>query len=178
MNLKERYNKEIIPNLQKELNEKNVFSVPSVKKISISVGISSSRKDSKYLETVTNTLTKISGQKPVSTLAKKSVSGFKIREGMVVGQRVTLRGERMWSFLEKLLSFTFPRVTDFRGISSKMIDGNGNLSIGFKEYLSFPEISPDDIEQLHGVQVTITTNAGTYERGLALFKELGFPFKQ
>lgn len=178
MSLRERYNKEIVPALKQELQEKNVMAVPKVLKVSVSVGISASQKDSKYLETVQHVLTRITGQKPVDAKAKKSISGFKIRDGMVVGKHVTLRGEKMWSFLEKLVNVTFPRVTDFRGISTKIIDKTGNLSVGFKEYLPFPEISPDEVERVCGIQVTVTTNAGTYDRGLALFKALGFPFQK
>lgn len=176
MTLKERYAKEIAPNLMKSLGEKNVMALPRIKQVSISVGIQSTQKDAKFIETVEQTLRRITGQKPVDTLAKKSVSGFKVREGMVVGKRVTLRGERMWSFLTRLLFFTFPRITDFRGISAKNIDATGNLTVGFREYLPFPEIRPDEVERVHGLQIVVSTNAGTRERGLALFKELGFPF--
>lgn len=178
MILRERYNKEILPALQKELGDKNMLSLPRVKKISVSVGIPASQKDSKFLETVDHVLSRITGQKPVDAKAKKSISGFKIREGMVVGKHVTLRGEKMWSFLEKLINVTFPRVTDFRGISPKVIDKSGNLSVGFREYLPFPEISPDEVERVCGIQVTVTTDARTYERALALFKQLGFPFQK
>ncbi|MBU2566117.1 50S ribosomal protein L5 [Patescibacteria group bacterium] len=178
MMLKERYQKEIVPQLMKELGDTNRMAIPGIKQISLSVGISSTQKDSKYLETIDKTLRRISGQKAVETKAKKSISGFKVREGMVVGKRVTLRGDMMWSFLEKLLTFTFPRITDFRGITTKIIDKSGNISIGFKEYLPFPEISPDEVEHVHGLQVTVTAkNAGSKERGLALYKALGFPFK-
>jgi large subunit ribosomal protein L5 len=178
MNLKERYNKEIIPVLKTELDEKNVMALPKVLKVSVSVGISANQKDSKFSETVEKVLTSITGQKPVEAKAKKSISGFKIRDGMIVGKHVTLRGEKMWSFLEKLVNVTFPRVTDFRGISPKIIDRTGNLSVGFKEYLPFPEISPDEVERVCGIQVTVTTNAGSYDRGLVLFKALGFPFQK
>jgi large subunit ribosomal protein L5 len=177
MTLKERYDKEIVPKLMQTLGEKNRMAVPSIKKVTIGVGISAGQKDAKFAETVEQTLRRITGQKPVDTLAKKSVSGFKVREGMVVGKKVTLRGQQMWSFLAKLLIFTFPRITDFRGISSKYVDATGNLSVGFKEYLAFPEIRPDEVERVHGLQVVITTDAGSKERGLALFKELGFPFQ-
>ena len=177
MKLKERYQKEIVPHLMKALNEKNRMAVPSVTSITLSVGIQSTQKDAKFIDTIEQTLRRITGQKPVDTLAKKSISGFKVREGMVVGKRVTLRGERMWSFLEKLLTFTFPRITDFRGIPQKNLDKGGNISIGFREYLAFPEIRPDEVERVHGLQVTITTTAGTRERGLAMFKALGFPFQ-
>ena len=176
MTLKERYSKEIVPHLMKALGEKNPMAVPAIKMVTVAVGIQSTQKDAKFIDTIEQTLTRITGQKPVDTKAKKSVSGFKVREGMVVGKRVTLRGERMWSFLAKLLTFTFPRITDFRGISAKYIDSTGNLSVGFREYLSFPEIRPDEVERVHGLQIVVTTNAGTRERGLALFKELGFPF--
>jgi large subunit ribosomal protein L5 len=176
MTLKERYAKEIAPNLMKALAEKNRMAIPGIKQVTVSVGIQSTQKDAKFIETIEQTLRRITGQKPVDTKAKKSISGFKVREGMVVGKKVTLRGERMWSFLTRLLFFTFPRITDFRGISSKNIDATGNLTVGFREYLPFPEIRPDEVERVHGLQVVVTTNAGTRERGLALFKELGFPF--
>jgi len=176
MTIKERYIKEIVPKLMQELGETNRNAIPRVKKITLSVGISSGQKDAKYHDAVERTLARISGQKPINTLAKKSVAGFKVREGMVVGKMVTLRGERMWSFLERLLTFAFPRITDFRGISKKNVDRTGNLSVGFREYLPFPEIRPDEVEQVHGLQVTVTTDAGSYERGMVLFKELGFPF--
>ncbi|MBD3281713.1 50S ribosomal protein L5 [Candidatus Uhrbacteria bacterium] len=178
MNLRERYNKEIVPALQKELGATNVHSVPKVLKVTVSVGIPAAQKDSKFIETVEHVLSRVTGQKPVDAKAKKSISGFKIRDGMVVGKYVTLRGEKMWSFLEKLVNVTFPRVTDFRGISTKVIDKTGNLSVGFREYLPFPEISPDEVERVCGIQVTITTDAGDYEKGLALFKQLGFPFQK
>ncbi len=176
MTLKERYAKEIVPALQKSLGDKSRMAVPGVLKVSLSVRISSSQKDAKFLETVDQTLRRISGQQSVETKAKKSVSGFKVREGMTVGRVVTLRGARMWDFMEKLLMFTFPRITDFRGISKKHIDANGNLTVGFREYLPFPEIRPDEVERVHGVQVTVATNARTKARGLALFEALGFPF--
>ena len=176
MTLKERYDKEIVPKLMKDLGENNRMAMPAVKCITVAVGISASQKDAKFSDTVEQTLTRITGQKPVDTKAKKSVSGFKVREGMVVGKKVTLRGKRMWSFLTKMLNFTFPRITDFRGISAKGIDATGNLSVGFREYLPFPEIRPDEVERVHGLQIVITTNAKTRERGRALFKELGFPF--
>ena len=176
MMLKERYDKQIVPKLLKDLGDKSRMAVPGIKSVTLAVGLSASQKDAKFAETAEQTLRRISGQKPVDTKAKKSVSGFKVREGMVVGKKVTLRGERMWSFLAKLLDFTFPRITDFLGISAKNIDQTGNLTVGFKEYLSFPEIRPDEVERVHGLQIVVTTNARTRERGLALFKELGFPF--
>ncbi len=176
MKLKEQFTKEIAPALAKDLGIKNPMSVPRVTAITIAVGLSQGVKDAKVTETAENVLTRIAGQKPVKTKAKKSISNFKIRQGMTVGMRVTLRGERMWSFLDKLLNVTFPRIRDFRGISSKIVDARGNLTVGFREFLPFPEISPDEVERIHGLQVTITTTAGDRAKGLALAKALGFPF--
>jgi large subunit ribosomal protein L5 len=176
MMLKERYKKEIVPALMKDLGTKNVMAVPSVTRVTLSVGLSQGIKDPKVLETVERTLTRISGQKPVRTKAKKSIASFKIREGMIVGMMVTLRGQRMWDFLTRLLDTTFPRIRDFRGISTKLVDAQGNISIGFRENLAFPEIRPDEVERIHGLQVTVTTTAGSREAGLALLKALGFPF--
>ena len=176
MNIKERYQKEIAPQLKQELGIKNVMALPRVKKVTLSVGLSQGIKDPKVLDTVEQTLTRITGQKPVKTKAKKSIASFKIREGMVVGMMVTLRGQRMWDFLTRLTTTTFPRIRDFRGISPKLIDKQGNISIGFRENLSFPEIRPDEVERVHGFQVTVTTTAESYDRGLKLFKALGFPF--
>lgn len=177
MNLKERYQKEIAPQLASELGVKNRLALPRVEKVTISVGLSQGNKDPKVLDTVEQTLTRITGQKPVKTKAKKSIASFKIREGMVVGMMVTLRGQRMWDFLTRLTTTTFPRVRDFRGISSKLVDKQGNISIGFRENLAFPEIRPDEVERVHGLQITVTTTAGSKERGLKLFKALGFPFQ-
>lgn len=176
MTLKERYNKEIVAQLKKELGETNIMALPKVQKVVVSVGLSAS-KDAKLIETVEQTLTRITGQKPVKTKAKKSIASFKIREGMTVGMMVTLRGDRMWDFLTKLIHVTFPRVRDFRGISKKIVDAQGNLSIGFREHIAFPEIRSDEVERLHGIQVTVTTTAGTRERGQKLFEALGFPFQ-
>lgn len=177
MTLKERYQKEIAPSLLATDGLKNVNAAPKVTKVVISVGLSQGIKDPKVLETVEQTLKRITGQKPVRTKAKKSIANFKIRQGMVVGMMVTLRGNRMWDFLTKLIHTTFPRIRDFRGISSKIVDDRGNLSVGFREHLSFPEIRSDEVERIHGLQVTVSTTAGTKERGRALFKALGFPFQ-
>ena len=177
MTLKERYQQVIVPALQTELGIKNRMAVPKVTKVVLSVGLSQSAKDPKVAEMVETTLRRISGQRPVKTKAKKSIASFKVREGMVVGTMVTLRGDRMWDFLSKLTQVTFPRIRDFRGISSKVVDTQGNLSVGFKEHLSFPEIHSDEVERLHGLQVTVTTTAGTRAIGTRLFKALGFPFQ-
>jgi large subunit ribosomal protein L5 len=175
--LKEQYQTQIVPALREQFAIKNAMAVPKVTKVMIAVGLSQAIKDPKVMETVEQTLVRITGQKPVRTKAKKSIASFKIREGMVVGMMVTLRGPRMWDFLTKLTRVTFPRIRDFRGISAKCIDAQGSASIGFRENLSFPEIRPDEVERVHGLQITITTTAGTKERGLALLKALGFPFQ-
>jgi large subunit ribosomal protein L5 len=172
MTLKERYQAEIRPKLMQDLGIKNVMAAPKVTKVTVSVGLSQAIKDPKVLEVIERTLTRITGQKPVKTKAKKSIASFKIREGMMV----TLRGDRMWDFLTRFTQFTFPRIRDFRGISDKTVDARGNLSIGFRENLAFPEIRTDEVERVHGLQVTVSSTAGTRKNGLALFKALGFPF--
>lgn len=177
MTLKERYIKEIAPALAKDFGIKNPLAVPKVTAVTVAIGASHGLKDPKFLDSAESTLRRITGQKPVRTKAKKSIASFKIRQGMVVGMRVTLRGPRMWHFLEKFLRVTFPRIRDFRGISAKLIDGRGNISIGFREFLPFPEIRPDEVERVHGLQVTVSTTAQTPEKGQALLKALGFPFK-
>ncbi len=177
MTLQEHFTKDIVPQLKKELELTNSHSVPCIRKIVLSVGIPVSQKDSKILETVEQNLERITGQKPVRTKAKKSIANFKIREGMVVGVMVTLRGPRMWDFLGRLINVTFPRIRDFRGLSPKLVDAQGNVTIGFREHLAFPEIRSDEVEKIHGLQVTITTTAGTRERGFKLLKALGFPWQ-
>jgi len=177
MTLKERFNSDIVPALKKELGLKNVMAVPRVSYVTVAVGLSPGLKDPKFSETAESVLQRITGQKPVKTKAKKSISNFKIRQGMVVGMRVTLRGPRMWHFLDKLLNVTFPRTRDFRGLSAKLVDATGNVTVGFKEFLPFPEIKPDEVERIHGLQVTITTTAGRRDVGIALLRRLGFPFK-
>ena len=175
--LRETYDKKIVPALMERFGYKNRMAVPKLKLVSVNVGMSTNLlKDPKIPETVETTLTRITGQKPVKTLAKKSIASFKVREGQNIGMKVTLRGDRMWHFLEKLIHVTFPRVRDFRGISPKLVDKQGNFSIGFKEYIAFPEIRSDEIEKLHGVQVTVSTTAKTREEGLELFRLMGFPF--
>jgi large subunit ribosomal protein L5 len=175
--LREIYDTKIIPSLMQELGVKNRMAVPHLKSVSVNVGMTVNQlKEPKFVEAVELTLTRITGQRPVKTLAKKSIASFKIRQGMVIGQKVTLRGARMWHFLEKLINVTLPRIRDFRGISDKLVDKQGNLSIGFKEYIAFPEIRSDEVERLHGLQVVVSTDAGDRKRGLALFRQMGFPF--
>ncbi|MEN9558085.1 MAG: hypothetical protein RL141_454 [Candidatus Parcubacteria bacterium] len=176
MNLQQRYLKEIAPALATAFGLENPMAVPVLKKVTLSVGISSKQKDPKLIETAEAVLARIAGQQPVQTKAKVSISNFKIRKGQVVGLKVTLRGARMWDFVERLANITFPRVRDFRGVDQKTVDQTGNFSYGFAEYLAFPEIRADEVERLHGIEVTITTNAGTRERGLALFRAVGIPF--
>ncbi|MFH1315104.1 MAG: 50S ribosomal protein L5 [Candidatus Uhrbacteria bacterium] len=176
--LQEQYKKEVIPALQEEFGIKNINAVPKIEKVTLNVGLGSGIKDAKYQEIVEDTLKRISGQKPVANKARISVAGFKIREGMIVGMKVTLRGKRMWDFIDKLVNVTFPRISDFRGIGPKAIDQNGNFSYGFKEHVAFPEIRPDEIETIHGLEVNITTSATNYDQGMLLFKKLGFPFKK
>lgn len=174
--LKEKYNKEVIPAMKEKFGYKNDLQVPKLLKVTLNVGIGKNLKDDNFIEHVEKVLSRITGQKPVKTKAKKSISNFKIREGMTVGVSVVLRGNRMYDFMDKLISVTLPRVRDFRGISPKKVDNNGNLNIGFKEFISFPEISSDEIEQLFGLEVAITTFAESKEIGYELLKLFGFPF--
>ncbi len=176
VNLYEKYKKEIVPALKKELGLKNVMQVPKIQKIVLNAGIGRFVKEPRFIENVENTLTKISGQKPMRTKAKKSISNFKTREGMEIGVAVTLRGVKMYQFLEKLLSITLPRVRDFRGLSEKSFDKNGNYAIGFKENLAFPEIKADELEKIHGLQIIINTNAKNKVAGKALLTHIGLPF--
>jgi len=166
-----------MPALMKELGIVNLMAAPTIDKITLNVGLSASNKDPKLAETVAATLERISGQKPVETKAKQSIASFKTREGMVVGMKVTLRGMRMYDFLEKFVNVTLPRVRDFRGIPAKSVDKNGNLSVGFKEHIAFPEIRPDEVEKLHGIEVVFTAKAKNREAGVALWKAIGFPFQ-
>ena len=176
VNLYEKYKKEVVPALQKELGYKNVMQVPKIKKVIINAGIGRFVKEPRYIDNVENTLTKITGQKPMRTKAKKSMSNFKIREGMEIGVAVTLRGARMYQFLDKLVAITLPRVRDFRGLSDKSFDKNGNYTIGFKENLAFPEIKAEELEKIHGLQIIINTNVKNKAEGKALLINMGFPF--
>lgn len=176
--LKIKYQKESVPALEAKFGYKNIFAVPRVEKVVVSAGLSQGLKDAKFLDIVEETLRKITGQKPIKTLAKKSIANFKIRQGMPVGMVVTLRGSRMYDFLDKLINITFPRVRDFRGLSSELMDKSGNLSVGFKDDICFPEIKSEEIEKMHGLQVTVRTTAKSKEEGLELLKLLGFPFRE
>lgn len=176
VNLYEKYKKEVVPALQKEFGYKNVMQVPKIKKVVINAGIGRFVKEPRYIDNVESTLSKITGQKPMRTKSKKSISNFKIREGMEIGVAVTLRGARMYQFLDKLVSITFPRVRDFRGLSEKSFDGNGNYAVGFKENLAFPEIKAEELEKIHGLQIIINTSAKNKIEGKALLIHMGFPF--
>ena len=177
-NLKKTYNKTVIPALQKEFGYKNVFQVPRIRKVVLNVGLGSRIKDKEHVATVKKTLERITGQKSVETKAKKSISNFKIREGMVIGIKVTLRNNRMWDFLERLVKVTLPRVRDFRGISAESFDDNGNYSLGFKEHVAFTEIDQDEVESIHGLELTVTIDTKDKKASKYLLTTLGFPFKQ
>jgi large subunit ribosomal protein L5 len=178
MQIKEQYRTKGIPALQQLFGYKNIHQVPTLKKISINIGLGRGVEDAKVAEVVEKTLLRIAGQKPVKTIARKSISGFKIRKGQVVGFMVTLRGKRMWDFIDKLVQISFPRMRDFRGLSRNGCDGRGGYSIGFKEHTAFPEIRSDELEVVHGLQVSIATTAKNSEQTLALLKQLGFPLKE
>lgn len=177
LKIKEKFNKEVVPSLKEKFGYKNAFAIPRIEKVIVNVGTGKGLQDAKFNEVVEATLQRITGQKPVKTAAKKSISNFKIREGLVVGMMTTLRGQRMYDFLEKLVNVTLPRIRDFRGLSEKSVDPQGNLTIGFKEHIAFPEIKSDEVEKIHGLQVTVVTSAKSREEGLELFKLLGFPFQ-
>jgi large subunit ribosomal protein L5 len=178
MRLEELYKKKIVPELKKELGLKNNLEVPRLSKVVLNVGFGRHSKEKAYIATVVDSLTRITGQKPILTKAKKSISSFKIREGMVIGASVTLRGKRMYDFVEKLIHVSFPRVRDFRGISAKGVDRQGNLTVGFKEHLAFPEIKADEVENIFGLEISLPTSTSDQKAGLKLFELMGFPFKE
>ena len=177
MSLQETYTTSIVPKLKSELGIRNILGVPRMTRVVINVGVGKNFRDDKDIEYIEKTLTRIVGQKPIRTMAKKSISSFKVRQGMVVGLVATLHGKRMYDFVEKLVHVTLPRVRDFRGLDMKAVDDHGNFTIGFKEHITFPEIHSDEVERIHGLEVSMVTNAKKREYGLALFKALGFPFK-
>ncbi len=178
MTLYEKYKKEIVPAIQKELNMKNVMQVPKIKKVVVNAGIGRFVKEANFIDNVEKNLARITGQKPIRTRAKKAISNFKIREGQEIGVTVTLRGKRMYDFIEKLTRITFPRVRDFHGISDKSFDKRGNYTIGFKETVAFPEIKMDEIDKMHGLQLIINTTAKNRAEGRALLTHMGFPFSK
>lgn len=176
--LKEVYRSEVVPALIKEFGYKNVMEVPRITKITLNMGVGEAVGDKKQLENAVADLEKISGQKPVVTKARKSVAGFKVREGFPIGCKVTLRGERMWEFLERLVDIAIPRVRDFRGLNPRSFDGRGNYSMGVREQIIFPEIDYDKIDKIRGMDITITTTARTNEEGAALLRAFSFPFRK
>ena len=177
-NLKAKYEEEVKKVLQEEFKYENVHQIPKLNKIVLNMGVGEACHNSKLAETIVNQLTKISGQKALSTKAKKSIAAFKLREGMPVGAMVTLRGERMYDFLQKLICVVLPRIRDFRGISTKSFDGRGNYTLGLKEQSLFPEISYDELDAVHGMNISIITTANTDEEARALLRALGMPFKK
>ena len=174
--VKEKYNQEIKTNLQKKLGLSNAMEVPRIKKITVNMGVGEAVQDKKTIEKAVTDLEKLAGQKVVITRAKKSVASFKIREGMPIGAKVTLRRERMYEFLDRLINVALPRVRDFRGISPKSFDGRGNFALGIKEQIIFPEINYDRVEQIRGMDVVICTTAKTDEEARALLTEFNMPF--
>ncbi len=176
--MKEVYKNEVLPALQKEFNYQSVMQVPQIEKITLNMGVGEALADKKLLENAVADLEKLSGQKPVTTKARKSVAGFKVREGYPIGCKVTLRGERMWEFFERLVGIAIPRIRDFRGLNSKSFDGRGNYSMGVKEQIIFPEIDYDKIDKIRGLDITITTSAKTDDEGRALLRAFNFPFKK
>lgn len=175
--LKTRYNEELKAKLQQELGLKNVMEIPRITKITLNMGVGAAATDKKILEGALADMTLIAGQKPVVTLARKSIAGFKIRDGWPIGCKVTLRGEQMYEFLDRLISIAIPRIRDFRGFSTKSFDGRGNYSMGLKEQIVFPEIDFDKIDRIRGLDITITTSARNDDEGRALMRAFGFPFK-
>ncbi|MFZ5810284.1 MAG: 50S ribosomal protein L5 [Chloroflexota bacterium] len=176
--LKERYLNEVAPTLKKTLNLQNVMQVPKVKKVVVNVGVGEALDNPKALEAAVEDITKITGQKPIITKARKSIANFKLREGRAIGIKVTLRGERMWDFLDRLMNVALPRVRDFRGVPADAFDGRGNYTLGLREQLVFPEIDYDKIDKLRGLEISIVTSARNDEEGRQLLKLLGMPFKK
>jgi len=177
MILKERY-EEIVPALKKALNIENVMDVPRIQKVVVNIGVGEALENAKALEGAVNDLTQITGQKPIITRARKSIANFKLREGSPIGTKVTLRGRRMWPFLDRLVNVALPRVRDFRGISPDSFDGRGNYTLGLREQLVFPEIDYDKIDKVRGLEVSIVTTAKTDEEGRELLRMIGMPFRK
>ena len=175
--LKEKYDKEIVPSMMEKFNYTSIMQAPKVDKIVINMGVGDAVANAKNLDEAVEELTLIAGQKPVITRAKKSIAGFRLREGMAIGAKVTLRGQRMYEFLDKLVSVSLPRVRDFHGVSKRAFDGRGNYTLGITEQLIFPEIEYDKVDRTRGMDITFVTTAGNNENAFALLSALGFPFK-
>nr|BFE86155.1 50S ribosomal protein L5 [Planobispora longispora] len=176
--LKQRYREEIIAKMQEDFGFENVMLIPTITKIKVNMGVGEAARDSKLIEGAVRDLTAITGQKPAVVRARKSIAQFKLREGMPIGAHVTLRGDRMWEFLDRLLSLALPRIRDFRGLSPKQFDGNGNYTFGLTEQVMFHEIDQDKVDRQRGMDITVVTTAKTDDQGRALLKHLGFPFKE
>ena len=176
--LREHYAKKVVPARTKEFGYKNVMAVPKLEKISINIGLGEATQNPKLMDPAVSELAQIAGQKPIVTKAKKSIAAFKLREGMSIGAMVTLRGDRMFEFLDRLMNVALPRVRDFRGVSTKSFDGRGNYTLGIRDQLIFPEIDYNKVEKIKGMNISITTTARTDAEGLALLKNLGMPFRQ
>ena len=176
--LKERYQTEVVPALMKEMNYSNIMQVPRVQKIVLNIGLGEAMDNPKALDAASADLVAITGQKPVITKARVSIANFKLREGRAIGSKVTLRGERMWAFLDRLVNVVLPRVRDFRGISRDAFDGRGNYTLGLREQLIFPEIEYDKIDKIRGLEITIVTTADTDDHAAALLEMLGMPFRK
>lgn len=172
------YKETVVAELAKQFGYQSVMQVPRIEKITLNMGLGEAIADKKVLESAQADMAAIAGQKPIVTVARKSVAGFKIREGYPIGCKVTLRGERMWEFLERLISITIPRIRDFRGLNAKSFDGRGNYSMGVKEQIIFPEIDFDKVDKVRGMDITITTSAETNEEGKALLTAFNFPFRK
>jgi large subunit ribosomal protein L5 len=176
--MKTRYREEILPALQSEFEIKNVMQVPGLTKIVVNMGVGEAARDSKLIEGAVRDLTAITGQKPQVTRSRKSIAQFKLREGMPIGAHVTLRGDRMWEFLDRLLTLALPRIRDFRGLSPKQFDGRGNYTFGLTEQVMFHEIDQDKVDRARGMDITVVTTATNDDEGRALLKQLGFPFAE
>jgi len=176
--LKEFYQKTVVPKLTKDLGVKNVMQVPRITKITVNMGVGEAVADRKVMDAAVADLTKITGQKPKLCMSKKSIASFKVRENLAIGTMVTLRGERMWEFFDRLVTIAIPRIRDFRGINPRSFDGRGNFSLGIKEQIIFPEIQYDQIDQLRGMDITITTTAKDDKQGRALLNAFNFPFRK
>jgi large subunit ribosomal protein L5 len=176
--LKERYLNEVVPALKKSLNFSNTMQVPRISKVVVNIGLGEALDNAKAIDAAVSDLTQIAGQKPVVTKARKSIANFKLREGRAIGVRVTLRGDRMWAFLDRLTNIALPRVRDFRGISPNAFDGRGNYTLGLREQLVFPEIEYDKIDKIRGMEISIVTTARTDEEGRQLLQMLGMPFRK
>lgn len=176
--LKTRYREEIAPALREEFGHANVHQVPRLVKVVVNMGVGEAAKDSKLIEGAIKDLTAITGQKPQVTKARKSIAQFKLREGMPIGAHVTLRGDRMWEFTDRLISLALPRIRDFRGLSDRQFDGNGNYTFGLTEQVMFHEIDPDRTDRVRGMDITVVTTATTDDEGRSLLRRLGFPFKE